>query len=780
MISAMNRFKNINKKDVVSVTDKMVDDYLGEILYLIKTLVYKDEKLANENETLDSKKKSDFYIMALEGTDNFYVHNYPRWMLEYVGVPIDIQDECMIDKNLIPDKYRTALLELKRKGILESYVEENPYYRMLKGIPGIKDVPIYVMDTTPGIPSDKPIHEFDKLQIEVITNNGTLDRYRSMYPEAKYLNYLGDKSIDYYASRTAPGFGLLYISTSDESMYNKFYTTYNKVRQMVLHTLYNPAFENQKFYDSFIAMLMGVLTNNQMLVDYVNVGVKRDFNDSSAINFIFQSYGVDTFEDLPLVYRKKVMKNLIPLLKYKGTDTIIKEVYKLFGVGEIDVSKYYLIKTHRLDQSGQFIFETLDQNTPSGIVKVPDFDKMYDVGFVKVKMEEKNVDNAIKNSPIENYMSVVGGDRYWGGDDTDEAVKMKLLKENFNYTESKYIGINNTYNLTEILFELNYFFKSLVDLKPNYSDSVSITIPSISTIYKVDLFDACMILFALISEKYGSAGDIPHDVTVNAKILGFNFESDIDALNQFIMNNGFDPNKVHRGGLKYPEGFINTPAQIIDLFFQNRAIYNHISGVLENTEDYNEYRVYRKVFDTLMISENNMEIYKKADGSIASSYMDLLSDKPLVYNFLHDVFQIEESEKISTMNFLVTEILQSLSLYIESDKFKFLFMNIPSLTGSLFRKYIQRVIDFFKSYTVEIITVSNMYVFEERADNTLRLLDTKVLARPKKIHAIDQMYRDCFDTVTNKKSKTKMLDIIEFSDMLTIYYNYKGGQTNVE
>lgn len=781
MISVMNQFKNVNRNDVVSVTDKMVDDYLGEILHLIKTLIYKDERVANDNETVESKRKSDFYIMALEGTDTFYIHNYPRWMLEYVGVPENIQDECMIDKNLIPDKYKTPLLELKRKGIIEDYVEENPYYRMLKGVPGLKDSPIYIKEDIPGVPKDKPIHEFDKMQIEIIINNGTLDKYKSMYPEAKYLNYLGDKSIDYYAARTAPGFGLLYIETSEEALYNKFYTTYNKVRLMVIHTLYNPAFENQKYYDNFIAMLIGILTNNQMLVDYINVGVKRDFNDTSAINFIFQSYGVDTFEDLPMVYRKKLMKNLIPLLKFKGTDTIIKEVYKLFGVNDVDVSKYYLVKTHRLDQSGEFIFATKDEDDGTGqIVQVPDFEKMYDVGFIKVKMDETNVDNAIKNTPIETYESVVGGDRYWGGDDSDEGVKLNLLKENFNYTESKYIGINNTYNLTEILFELNYFFKTLIDLKKSYSTNLAIQIPSISTIYKIDIFTSCMILFALISHKYGSNGDIPHEVTVNAKILGFNFEADIDALNEYILNNGFDPNKVHKGGLKYPEGFINTPAQIIDIFFHNKGIYNHITNVLETTDDYGEYCTYKKVFDILMLSENNMEIYKKLDGTVAKTYMDLLQDQPLIHEFLVEVFKMDYVEKYRTIDFLVTEILQSFSAYIESDKFEYLFMNIPSLTGSLFRKYIQRVIDFFKSYTVEIITVSNLYVFEEKADNTIRLLDKKGLGKPKVMQYTDQMYRDCFDKVKGKTSNIHRDLDITLEDTLTIYYNYKGGQTNVK
>ncbi|MGL5717618.1 MAG: hypothetical protein ACRCX2_31680, partial [Paraclostridium sp.] len=753
MISVMNRFNNVNRKDIISVTDKMVDDHLANLLYIIRSLVYKDMKEANRNETVQSRKRSDFYMMSLEESDNFLVHTYPRWMLEYVGVPEDIIEECIVDKTLVPKKFMQPLLELKRKNIIESYIEENPYFRMLKGIPNLGEKGIYVTEVISGIPNDIPIHEFDKLQIEIISNNGILDKYKAMYPDAKYINYLGEKSIDYYAARSAPNFGLLYIETGDENLREKFKIVYNKCRQMVIHTLYNQAFESQEYYDNFMAMMVGIITCQQMLVEYINIGVKRDFTDPTAINFIFQSYGVDTFEDLPMIYRKKLMKNLIPLLKYKGTDTIIKEVYKLFGVNDVDVSKYYLIKTHRLDQSGEFIFAYKDELQEDGTtVQVLDVEKMYDVGFVKVKMEETNVDNAVKNTPIESYESVVGGDRYWGADDTDDAVKLSLLKENFNYTESKYIGINNSYNLTEILFELNYFFKMLIDLKKSYSSSLSIQIPSISTIYKVDIFTACMVLFALISHKYGSEGVIPSEVTTNAKLLGFNFEADIDALNEYVLNNGFNPNEVTKGGLKYPDGYINTPAQLIDIFFYNKSIYNHISNVLETTDDYGEYMVYKKVFDTLLLSENNMEIYKKADGTIASTYMDLLSDQQLIHEFIESVFSMEEVEMYRTIDFLITEILQSLNGYIESDKFEYLFMNIPSLTGSLFRKYIQRVIDFFKSYTVEIITVSNMYIFEERGDATIRLLDTRALAKPKPMHMREMFYRDCFDKVTGKTS----------------------------
>ncbi|MGL5717647.1 MAG: hypothetical protein ACRCX2_31825, partial [Paraclostridium sp.] len=142
------------------------------------------------------------------------------------------------------------------------------------------------------------------------------------------------------------------------------------------------------------------------------------------------------------------------------------------------------------------------------------------------------------------------------------------------------------------------------------------------------------------------------------------------------------------------------------------------------------------------------------------------------------VFAMEEVEMYRTIDFLITEILQSLNGYIESDKFEYLFMNIPSLTGSLFRKYIQRVIDFFKSYTVEIITVSNMYIFEERGDATIRLLDTRALAKPKPMHMREMFYRDCFDKVTGKTSVRHTSLDITLEDTLTIYYNYKGGYTN--
>lgn len=775
-----NDIFNYDKKSVVSITDNMVDDRLSQLMYTVKKLVYKNEREYLYYETVGMKSKADFYIMALEELDTFLSYSYNRWMLEAVGVPQDIIDECIADKTLIPIQYRDSLLKIKRKDIIENYVEENTYIRMLNGEPPVGDEGIYVEEDIPGIPKDVPIHKMTSLQIEILDEGGYLDSFIGMYPEAKYLNHLGERAVSYYNSRTAGDFSLLYVENIEEAMINKFKVVYSSVRLAILTTTYNPAYKNQAYYHNFIAMMMGLMTAQQMLVDYMNVGIKRDFTDPTAVSFVFESYGVDTFEDLPLTYRRKLMKNLIPLLKYKGTDTVIREIYKLFGITDIDINKYYIVKTHRLGPTGEFIFSYKDEEQENGtIIKVPDWEKMYEVGFVRIDMNEVNVDNAVKNAPLESYESVVNGDRYWGGDDTQDAVKLALLKENFNYTESKYLSISNDYNLTEILFELNYFFKMVIDLREHFPGSMSMTIPAISATMTVDLFTVCMVLFALTSEKFGCDGKIPNDVAENAKLLGFDFTSDIDKINEFIANNGFDPNTVTQGGIKYPKGYINTPSQLVEMFFYNKKIYNHLVKVLETTSDIEEYKVYKKVFDSLMISEKVLEVYKKYDGTLATSYMDFLSDNPIIHKYLSDIFNMRDDiEKVRTIDFTITYVLESLQNFIDSDKFKFLFMNIPSLTGVLFRKYIQRAIDFFKSYTVEISTISNVYIFEETGENTIRLIDKKNVRR-KPMMGVENLHRDVMDLVIGKSSNRQDSVNINMKDTLTIYYNYKGGSTHV-
>lgn len=768
-----------NNKSVVSITDNMVDDKLSQLLYTVKKLIYKNEREYLYYETLDMKSKADFYIMAIEELDTFLSYSYSRWMLEAVGVPEDIIDECIVDKTLIPIQFRDSLLKIKREDVITNYVEENTYIRMLNGEPPVGDEGIFVEMEIPGIPNDVPIHLMTPLQIEILANGGYLDSFIKIYPESKYLEHLGERAVSYYNSRTAGDFSLLYVENIEESLTNKFKTVYSSVRLAVLNTTYNPAYKNQSYYHNFIAMMIGLMTCQQMLVDYLSVGIKRDFTDPTAVSFVFESYGVDTFEDLPLTYRRKLMKNLIPLLKYKGTDTVIREIYKLFGITDIDINKYYIVKTHRLGPTGEFIFSYKDEQQENGsIIKVPDWEKMYEVGFVRIDMNEVNVDNAIKNAPLESYESVVNGDRYWGGDDTQDAVKLALLKENFNYTESKYLSISNDYNLTEILFELNYFFKMVIDLREHFPQSMSMSIPVISSTMTVDLFTACMILFALTSEKFGSDGKIPNDVVENAKLLGFDFTSDIDKLNEFVANNGFDPNTVTQGGIKYPKGYINTPSQLVEMFFYNKKIYNHLVHILETTSDIEEYKVYKKVFDSLMISEKVLEVYKKYDGTLATSYMDFLSDNPIVYKYLKDIFEMRDNiEKVRTIDFTITYVLESLQNFIDSDKFKYLFMNIPSLTGVLFRKYIQRAIDFFKSYTVEISTISNVYIFEETGENTIRLIDKKNIRR-KPMAGNEIIHRDIMDLVINKSAKRLDSDNIQIKDTLTIY-NSKGGSTHV-
>ena len=138
----------------------------------------------------------------------------------------------------------------------------------------------------------------------------------------------------------------------------------------------------------------------------------------------------------------------------------------------------------------------------------------------------------------------------------------------------------------------------------------------------------------------------------------------------------------------------------------------------------------------------------------------------------------DDIEKVRTIDFTITYVLESLQNFIDSDKFKFLFMNIPSLTGVLFRKYIQRAIDFFKSYTVEISTISNVYIFEETGENTIRLIDKKNVRR-KPMMGVENLHRDVMDLVIGKSSNRQDSVNINMKDTLTIYYNYKGGSTHV-
>ena len=352
-----------------SLYDKVYSDnpFVDELIYYVKIIapgcIIKNETEADNAETVVSLRDADIYIACYEGRATFELFSeFPREVIRMARVPEAILDDCAKNKYNIPEKYRTAVVNQMMPYYLENYVEKNNYYRTLLGLPNLEDKDyIYLtQDQIPeGIEADLslPIHEQDPNLLTLLGNNGTLQKIIEDNPTKDYLRYL-DKDISIYDARQAYRFQLLYMPTTESDVVNaKFKEKYDLNRDYILKTVYSEAFKYESdYYDNIITILIILQTMIDIIGEVQEHIARKDVFDERCIKYIFASYGVPYYNEIPIKYQVSMMKNLNTLLKYKSTSRCMLEICSIFGFDDVRIFKYFLLRDRYLDENGEYVF----------------------------------------------------------------------------------------------------------------------------------------------------------------------------------------------------------------------------------------------------------------------------------------------------------------------------------------------------------------------------------------------------------------------------------------
>ena len=192
------------KIETVSYSNKAFKTYL---MQLSKDLVWKNSSLAKSYEVNSEPYLTELYITANRGVLNWdVIQQFPRAVLKMIGVSDDNLDAYASNKQLIPEgmrqlavtEYQNALTSINpttghhgyetADGWVSVYTEQNDYYRMLNGLPGINETN-FVYNRDLRWPTDIPVHELslvDRLEME---DAGVLDKLYAENPSADYLKF---------------------------------------------------------------------------------------------------------------------------------------------------------------------------------------------------------------------------------------------------------------------------------------------------------------------------------------------------------------------------------------------------------------------------------------------------------------------------------------------------------------------------------------------------------------------------------------------------------------
>ena len=690
------------------MTYEFLQTLYKDILLMLDRIVVKRNDLAKESETTETALAFELYYACLTGSRYFY--NFKRFDVDILEkfLPPTLVSECYYDANKIPEEYRSAIVNAQSQRVIETFEEQNEYYRMLAGLPRMNDYKwIYVTEYN-DIPSDVPIHQLSDEHIAHLDIRGKLAELKEEYPDAEYLDYLGVNRIDVVTSRLAKPFEILRLGAPMHAESQKmFEEEYYLARRYVMGTIYNRSmFNNKTLYDPIIGILLLTLAIRNTLVP----NEAEYLNFEEILNAILESYGLlGYFEKFPFTYKRRLVLALDNILKVKGTDGVLVDICRIFSFDNFIANRYYLMKTHAKDSEGNIVFS----DNP---------EEAFDLNFVKAEIEDHDI--SYEEEDINTYDSVVNNDYLW---QLSEEEKRSLMNEDFNVMMSKYIDIEAAYDISALTFEVCYFINLLLQSREN---EMKIRCTNMyATGGSSNVYTMIVFLLAGLSKRSGFDGNIIYDPQHIAEILRFNYgdiekelkeivdkyELRVDVPDGTTLIPGYKETKLDR-----PQGTVND-LRMLEVYINNRELYNAILSEMHTTNDINRYIALSNAKQCMYISAMEEDNFIKVDGAHATTYYDMLqSIDPRLAATLDSLDREVDANELDK---LLLYILEKLEALFNSPELKYLFLNTPNTYGALIEKYLRTAINVFKASTVQLESIN---VFFNAGDaDPIRIIEQK-------------------------------------------------------
>ena len=763
----MNQYPDVQK---VLTENPLIDEIVYECQQILKGIIVKDEEQLLKNETTTSLREADLYHDIQCGTDIFANYEYTYDLFMKIPSMDEKRAQMYVDGYLpIPEGLQPELQKLAREKWLANYNEKNEYCRLLWGKPPLGEEYIYLneeeynMIPVESYDISKPVHMCTNSEAKLLYNSGVIEHLKERYPKAKYLDHLGERSVHPYIVRRLPKFALLYMPAIESpEVAHKWRERYEINRVYALKTIYSEAYHYRSdYYDKFIILLIIIMTFDDMIVYSPEYIIDRELFDFRTIQYMFEASGVEFFPEIPMKYQKRLIKNLNRLIKYKSSAKCMVDIISLFGYENMQIFKYYLLKTPILEEDGTYRKDTYTD--PKTGKEVLNLEANYKLQFLKVPITGIADDYIDEPSNLKDYEETAEEDIYWNGVYTKEYVKHEILKHEFDCHISKYISVDTVYSLTEMQFQMVYFINMLLYSKVN-TDLLQVEVPEISSSTSFKLVDLIIELYALEYMYLGVKDTIFYDPIQSLAVLGFNFTTDLNKLKEYVESEKMDIDQIGLNDFINPTPIgIRSWEELDEVYTKNKEVYDNLVYLINNANDYDEYKLYRKVYESLYVTRLNFKMFtdKSINKVPPKTYTDYIaaSDNTL-YSILQDCDAIpKDNERRIEITKVINNIVDAIYTYIDQDTFRYIFNGIPTVGLDYIRKYIFLIINFFKSYKVDVIHTNIMYIFDDRLNNKVNVIDKIILnymlERDDKIHV-----SDCFKLLMDFTPEDR-IDILE-------------------
>lgn len=336
----------------------LMDEVVYNLKIIVNNLILKNTHIADLYETAEIMQEADYLLAIDNGSMMLNFFPFTEDMLMAYGYDYIQATSFMVDWTLIPEKDRDDLLKFCNQWFLDHYIEKNPYYRHLNGLPeyGTTEYDIYIDPNNPKLIADDantdfnfsaPLHEYTTKEIITLEALGIMDDIRREYTgfHYSYVKNLGSRKIDIITARKAEQWELLYIPEVEFLVKSRFKEIYAVNREIYMRYTYQEAYSYMSdYYDEAVMLMIVCQCMSDMINELPEWYVRRDIFDLRSVKYFLDSNGIIFYKEIPLKFQVKIVKNMNRLLKYKSTTRNVLDILEIFRQEGTTVYKYYIFK----------------------------------------------------------------------------------------------------------------------------------------------------------------------------------------------------------------------------------------------------------------------------------------------------------------------------------------------------------------------------------------------------------------------------------------------------
>lgn len=373
---------------------------------------------------------------------------------------------------------------------------------------------------------------------------------------------------------------------------------------------------------------------------------------------------------------------------------------------------FYFTNPKDISKYGGKLYIRYIYNTKGGATVGYSYEEDYaattNLKFCKIPIDQLYVTDRMKDSSnYKDYDVMVKGDGWWDGvdykDNNHQLVKDAIYKEPWNYARTKYYGISQMIDVSAYSAQMSYFYSMLYD-DIMLEEKLLVKVPSLSSSHQFKLAHLFIFMTSLTYMFNGIEDFIIDNPAKTMIVQGFNFRTSLADLKEYLRKKHREEKEFPIWNFITPKSQIKDLAEFMNIYKTNIEVRRTICQRMLDAQDWEEYKVWKDLYDSLMTWKLTMKYFTLSNGEVAKTYTEFLQDKDSVlYDTLKRVEKIiSADEKIDTITGLIDDIIYILNEYMGD--MRYIFDGYAGHSGTEIMKYIMLMIEFFKSYKIVFLT----------------------------------------------------------------------------